>query len=59
MVYLFPLSNLDNPVHLCDFAAALTSGDPEELQAILEELNVKVGPAAWNEMAAYVHAAFE
>eukprot|EP00045_Choanoeca_perplexa_P013141 m.147135 g.147135 ORF g.147135 m.147135 type:complete len:965 (-) comp16252_c0_seq1:125-3019(-) len=33
--------NLDNPVHLCDFAAALTSGDPEELQAILEELNVK------------------
>eukprot|EP00730_Choanoeca_flexa_P020270 TRINITY_DN9909_c0_g1_i2.p1 TRINITY_DN9909_c0_g1~~TRINITY_DN9909_c0_g1_i2.p1 ORF type:complete len:953 (+),score=260.68 TRINITY_DN9909_c0_g1_i2:119-2977(+) len=33
--------NLDNPVHLCDFAAALTSGEPEELQAILEELNIK------------------
>ncbi|EDQ89858.1 uncharacterized protein MONBRDRAFT_16820 [Monosiga brevicollis MX1] len=32
--------NLDNPVQLCDFAAALTSGNPEELQGILEEMDV-------------------
>jgi hypothetical protein len=39
---LRPNRNLDNPLHLADFAAALTSGDPKELQDILEEINVEV-----------------
>lgn len=31
---------IDNPVHLADFGAALTSADPPQLQAVLEEQNI-------------------
>lgn len=27
---------VDNPVHLADFGAALTSGDSQQIQAVLE-----------------------
>ena len=32
---------IDNPVYLGDLGAALTAGEAEELQAVLEESNVK------------------
>lgn len=31
---------VDNPTHLADFGAALTSADPAQLQAVLEETNI-------------------
>lgn len=31
---------VDNPVYLCDLGASLSAGDPQELQAIMEELDV-------------------
>jgi len=33
---------MDNPVYLSDMGAALSSGDTEELQEILEETDVSV-----------------
>jgi len=32
---------VDNPVHLADFGAALTSADPPQLQAVLEERDIQ------------------
>lgn len=31
---------VDNPVYLSDLGASLSAGDPKDLQAIVEELNV-------------------
>ena len=31
---------VDNPTHLADFGAALTSGESHQLQAVLESTNV-------------------
>eukprot|EP00794_Sanderia_malayensis_P009736 gene9736-10731_t len=31
---------VDNPTHLADFGAALTSAEPSQLQAVLEEMNI-------------------
>ncbi|XP_076465316.1 lon protease homolog, mitochondrial-like [Babylonia areolata] len=31
---------IDNPVYISDLGAALTAGEPEELQAVLEETNI-------------------
>lgn len=31
---------VDNPVYLSDLGAALTGAEPQELQAVLEELEV-------------------
>lgn len=31
---------VDNPVYLCDLGASLSAAEPEELQAIMEELNI-------------------
>ena len=33
---------VDNPVNLADFGAALTSGDSQQIQAVLECHNVRV-----------------
>lgn len=32
---------VDNPIYLCDLGASLSAADPAELQAIMEELNVR------------------
>ena len=33
---------IDNPVYISDLGAALTTGEPAELQQVLEETNVSI-----------------
>lgn len=39
---------VDNPVYLSDLGAALTGAEPQELQAVLEEMDVSIrANACW------------
>lgn len=33
---------VDNPVYLCDLGASLSAADPEELQKVMEEMDVRI-----------------
>lgn len=35
-------SVVENPVYLCDLGASLTGAEPEELQLVLEETDVRI-----------------